>query len=360
AERRHRGPRGGAGDAGGRSRLQHRLGHHRRAAVLAGHAGREGTRPVGAARRARGGRPGRRAADRGRRAAPAGGLRPATGGARVDARAAGPGPRPSGPGAPRRGRLERRPRRLPAGLHLDASRRGPLPPLPRGPPRAARLERRRGVHALRLRLRDGPPHALSPVGHGRRDGSPGAGAGRHDHGPGRMTCRSPAAALVLLAVAAGASAQELEPRAYSPNPTGANFVLVVYGHTSGNVMFDPSVPITNVEAAINTGALFYGRTFALFGRAASAAVQLPYVWGTIDGDVFEDRRSVYRSGLADLRMRLTTNILGGPALSAREFAARPPRTTMGASLVVLAPTGQYDPSKLVNVGTNRWAFKPEV
>jgi len=175
-----------------------------------------------------------------------------------------------------------------------------------------------------------------------------------------MTCRSPAAALVLLAVAAGASAQELEPRAYSPNPTGANFVLVVYGHTSGNVVFDPSVPITNVEAAINTGALFYGRTFALFGRAASAAVQLPYVWGTIDGDVFEDRRSVYRSGLADLRMRLTTNILGGPALSAREFAARPPRTTMGASLVVLAPTGQYDPSKLVNVGTNRWAFKPEV
>ena len=175
-----------------------------------------------------------------------------------------------------------------------------------------------------------------------------------------MTCRSPAAALVLLAVAAGASAQELEPRAYSPNPTGANFVLVVYGHTSGNVVFDPSVPITNVEAAINTGALFYGRTFALFGRAASAAVQLPYVWGTIDGDVFEDRRSVYRSGLADLRMRLTTNILGGPALSAREFATRPPRTTMGASLVVLAPTGQYDPSKLVNVGTNRWAFKPEV
>jgi hypothetical protein len=174
-----------------------------------------------------------------------------------------------------------------------------------------------------------------------------------------MTCRTPAAALALL-VAAGAGAQELEPRAYAPNPTGANFVLAVYGHTSGNVVFDPSVPITNVEAGINTGALFYGRTFSLLGRSASAAVQLPYVWGTIDGDVFEARRTVHRSGLADLRMRLTTNILGGPALPAREFAARRPRTTMGASLVVLAPTGQYDPSKLVNVGTNRWAFKPEV
>jgi len=175
-----------------------------------------------------------------------------------------------------------------------------------------------------------------------------------------MTWRFPAAALAVWAVAAGGGAQELEPRAYAPNPTGANFVLAVYGHTSGSVVFDPSVPITNVDARVNTGALFYGRTFSLLGRSASAAVQVPYVWGTIDGDVFEARRSVYRSGLADLRMRLTTNLIGGPALSAQEFAARRPRTTLGASLVVMAPTGQYDPSKLVNVGTHRWAFKPEV
>ena len=25
-----------------------------------------------------------------------------------------------------------------------------------------------------------------------------------------------------------------------------------------------------------------------------------------------------------------------------------------------APTGQYLPSRLVNIGTNRWAFKPEI
>ena len=30
------------------------------------------------------------------------------------------------------------------------------------------------------------------------------------------------------------------------------------------------------------------------------------------------------------------------------------------SLTVNAPTGQYDGTKLINVGTNRWAFKPEV
>jgi len=171
------------------------------------------------------------------------------------------------------------------------------------------------------------------------------------------------AVTLVLASAIGvpfAHGQDLEPRAYSPNPAGANFVLVAYGHSTGDVVFDPSVPITDVDANVNTTAVFYGRTFGLLGRSASAAVQLPYVWGTIEGNVFEARRSVYRSGLADLRLRLTSNLLGGPALAPREFAQRRPRTTLGASLLVTAPTGQYDPSKLVNVGTNRWVFKPEV
>jgi hypothetical protein len=166
---------------------------------------------------------------------------------------------------------------------------------------------------------------------------------------------------VTLAIGvATARGQDLEPRAYSPNPTGANFVLLVYGHTSGGVVFDPSVPITDVKASVSQSALFYGRTFGLFGRSASAAVQLPYAWGNIEGNVFEERRSVYRSGLADLRLRLTANLIGGPALAPREFAQRRPRTTLGASVLVLAPTGQYDPSKLINIGTNRWTFKPEL
>jgi hypothetical protein len=165
----------------------------------------------------------------------------------------------------------------------------------------------------------------------------------------------------LLAIGAGsARAQELEPRAYSPNPTGANFVLLAYGHTSGDVEFDPSAPLTDVTARVNQAALFYGRTFGLFGRAASAAVQLPYAWGHVAGNVFEERRDVYRSGLGDLRVRLTTNLIGGPALPPQEFAQRRPRATLGASLLVLAPTGQYDPSKLVNIGTNRWTVKPEL
>jgi hypothetical protein len=35
------------------------------------------------------------------------------------------------------------------------------------------------------------------------------------------------------------------------------------------------------------------------------------------------------------------------------------RTILGTSLTVTAPTGQYSPDKLINLGTNRWTFKPE-
>jgi hypothetical protein len=89
-------------------------------------------------------------------------------------------------------------------------------------------------------------------------------------------------------------------------------------------------------------------------------VALPYVWGEVSGEVLEQRQSITRSGLADMRFRFAMNIVGGPAQKPKEFAARKPSTTLGASLTVVAPTGQYDPAKLINIGSNRWSFKPEV
>lgn len=170
------------------------------------------------------------------------------------------------------------------------------------------------------------------------------------------------AALTLLALFApvAARAQEMEPRAYSPSPVGTNFLLATYSYQTGEILFDPSLPFSDVEARINGVVGGYGRSFSLGGRHATAAIAVPYAWGPIDGNVAEQYTKIHRSGLGDTRLRLTVNLLGGPALSLREFATRKPTTTLGATLVVVAPTGQYSNEKLINIGSNRWAFKPEV
>jgi hypothetical protein len=62
----------------------------------------------------------------------------------------------------------------------------------------------------------------------------------------------------------------------------------------------------------------------------------------------------------DFTSRISVNLKGGPSMPMEEFMKWRQKTLVGVSLKVLAPTGQYDPTKLVNWGTNRWAFKPEL
>jgi hypothetical protein len=155
-------------------------------------------------------------------------------------------------------------------------------------------------------------------------------------------------------------AQQMEPRAYSPSPVGLNFLAVSYGHSEGNVVFDPSLPVEDVEATLDSAALGYGRTFGLWNHSANVALAVPYITGDASGLVGSRRGEIHRSGFGDSYLRLSMNLLGGPALSPEEFSQRPLSTTLGASLRVVAPTGQYDSSRLINLGSNRWAFKPEV
>src|SRR4051794_39560568 len=47
-------------------------------------------------------------------------------------------------------------------------------------------------------------------------------------------------------------------------------------------------------------------------------------------------------------------------MQTQEFVKYRQKTTIWASIAVLAPLGQYDPNKLINIGSNRWATKPEL
>jgi hypothetical protein len=157
-----------------------------------------------------------------------------------------------------------------------------------------------------------------------------------------------------------ADAQELEPRAYSVSPVGVNIVGVAYTFKGGDIAFDPSGPIDDASAAIHQGGLGYVRALGILGRSANIGVALPVVAGHVEGLYIGEFAEVDRFGLADLRLRLAVNLVGAPAMNLREFAGYRQRTNLGASIVVIAPTGEYDPTKLINLGTNRWSFKPEV
>jgi|OpeIllAssembly_1097287.scaffolds.fasta_scaffold181539_1 hypothetical protein len=164
----------------------------------------------------------------------------------------------------------------------------------------------------------------------------------------------------LLGVAGTALAQQLEPRAYAPAPAGMSIFGVAAFYSSGDVVLDPSVPIENLQARVRIAAPFYGRTFGLFGRLANVGIIAPFAQADATGDVEGEGRSIDRSGPGDPVFRFAVNLIGSPALTPKEFSTRTRETILGTSLTVVAPLGQYDPAKLINLGANRWAFKPEL
>jgi len=160
--------------------------------------------------------------------------------------------------------------------------------------------------------------------------------------------------------ACAAFAQELAPRAYWPAPAGTNLLVVGYQYSVGDIATDPSLSITGGESKMNFAQVSYQRTVSLFGRTTNMQFNLPYSHGLTEGFVEGEFRSRHVSAIADARVRLSINLRGAPTMDADGFQAlrAKPRTIVGASLMIQAPTGGYEPDKLINAGTNRWAVKP--
>ena len=170
-------------------------------------------------------------------------------------------------------------------------------------------------------------------------------------------------ALVMLAltgVTATARAQDIEPRAYSNAPIGVNFLIVGYVYTQGGLSFDSAIPVTDAKLKTSNAVVGYARVFDFWGKSGKFDAIVPYtrLFGTADYQGEPVDRGV--TGLARPAFRLSMNLYGSPALRLREFASWKQDLIIGASLQVSPPWNQYDASKIVNIGTERWSFKPEV
>lgn len=168
--------------------------------------------------------------------------------------------------------------------------------------------------------------------------------------------------LLTLALATASPAQQLTPRAYWPAPTGSKVVLFGYSYGSGDVLTDPTLPVEGVTSRSNVllGGFIYN--FGLGGRSANVLVQVPYSWGTTQGLVVGQQRRRDVSGFADVHARLAINLKGAPAMDVNAFRAflADPKSVLGWSLEIQVPTGEYDATKLVNLGSNRWSAKTEL
>ena len=153
--------------------------------------------------------------------------------------------------------------------------------------------------------------------------------------------------------------QDLAPRAYVITPIHTNAVTVASSFLSGEILFDGSTPINGAEAKAAVPVVSVFHSFNLFGHTANFAASLPYGRMHFRGTVAGVERTADRSGLLDSSFRLSVNLTGGPAMDVRDYVKWRQKLLVGASIRIVPPTGQYDPAKLVNLGANRWAFKPE-
>ncbi len=157
-----------------------------------------------------------------------------------------------------------------------------------------------------------------------------------------------------------AGAQSIEPRAYSNAPIGMNFFIAGYADTRGGIAFDTALPITDPELETSSLVLGYARALEFWGKSGKFDIIVPYT--SLDGRAIYQGSPVQRevTGFGDPLLRLSVNFSGAPALTAEQFRSYRQDVIVGASLQVSVPAGQYDETRLVNLGSNRWFFKPEV
>jgi hypothetical protein len=155
-------------------------------------------------------------------------------------------------------------------------------------------------------------------------------------------------------------AGEIEPRAYVNTPVGINFLLAGYGYSEGEMSTPAASPIKDAQLTMHTGILAYARTLDVWSKSGKIDMILPYSWLSGSAKVAGQSHERSVSGLNDPRLRFSVNFYGAPALSLQEFADYHQDLIIGASIQVAPPLGQYDKSKLVNIGTNRWFIKPDL
>ncbi len=170
--------------------------------------------------------------------------------------------------------------------------------------------------------------------------------------------------LVLMFIPCKFIAQDIEPRRWTNIPLGLKAAGFGYGYTFGDVLFDPVLETEDVRVTAHTLVASFVQPFRIGKKFARLDVFVPFSTAKWAGLLQGEPASVTRTGLVDPKIRMSYHILGPPALGPAElkeyFTQHPVFTTLGVSLAVSVPLGQYSEDNLINLGFNQFLFRPQI
>jgi len=88
-----------------------------------------------------------------------------------------------------------------------------------------------------------------------------------------------------------------------------------YSRSTGDVLFDQSIPIDDADSSINTGIFAYAQTLDLWGHTSDILLSLPYSWGTTRGLLDGNPAKSDFSDFGDLDVTMTVNLWGAPTMA---------------------------------------------
>jgi hypothetical protein len=169
-----------------------------------------------------------------------------------------------------------------------------------------------------------------------------------------------AVSALLLASQVPALAVGDGPRTYMLAPANSN-ILTAYGlFLDGNQALDPGVTSRNLDLEVDVGVLQYTRAFSICDHACGVFLIAPY--GSTEGTFNFPRfprlnRSGESSGLADIQLGAVFGLYGSPSLEVADYLKYDPGFSLGLLGKITAPTGEYDETKVINLGSNRWGLQ---
>ena len=150
-------------------------------------------------------------------------------------------------------------------------------------------------------------------------------------------------------------------RDWQNTPTDLNMVFGYYNRLDTNTPIDTSLPITGLSLNADLYLFRYARSFGIDGRNSAIQIIQPYadISASFDNAQFFSGTK-HNGGMGDTQVVFAHNFFGGPALTAAEFANWTPETFLTGAFWLTMPTGDYDKDRIINIGSNRWVFKPEI